>query len=131
MAEQEKTYRTAAYHAEDRRTYDFRYWVMSPAYKKPGFQIKEHEVGTNSGLTSRIVDGISEHEALLKMAELERTAAAKFRKVDDDNENNLRKLGNDYKNAEPVMEHAQAFIAEMNSARLKLRQKNPGLKLKP
>jgi len=131
MAETEKTYRTAAYHAEDRRTYDFRYWVMSPAYKKPGFQIKEHEVGANSGLTSRIEDGISEHEALLKMAELERAAAAKFRKADDESEANLRKLGPDYQNAEPVSDHAQAFIAEMNSARLKLRQKNPGLKLKP
>lgn len=128
---EEKTYRTAAYHNTEWRGYDFRYWVMSPAYKKPGFQIKVHEVGASSGLTSRIEDGISEQEALLKMAELEKDAAEKLRVVDDSVDANLRKLGDDYRKAEPVGPYAQAYITELNSARLKLKPKNNRLKLGP
>lgn len=130
MTDDRKSYRTAAYHNRE-RGYDFRYWVMSPAYQKPGYQIKEHNVAERSGFVSRIHDELSEQEALIKMAELEKAAAEKFRTVDADIPENLRRLGDDYKNAEPHAPRSQALLANINGGKLRLRQKNPNLKLKP
>lgn len=130
MTDERKSYRTAAYHNRE-RGHDFRYWVMSPAYEKPGYQIKEHNVAERSAFVSRIDDGLSAQEALIKMATLEQAAAAKYRTVDDSNEDNLRKLGHDYKSAEPQAPHSQALLANINNARIRLREKKSNWKLKP
>lgn len=130
MAEEEKTWRTNAYYTEDRRNYDLVFWVMSPAYKKPGFQIKKHEIGRSGSTISRIADELPEQEALLKMEELDRTAAEKLTRANEENVDILKRLGADFKNADPHQPRAQAVITEINAARLRLRNRNPGLKLK-
>ena len=128
MSEKEKTFRTKAFYTGNRLGYLFRFWVMSPAFEKPGFQIKEHEVGVNCGGLVRIADGLSAHEALRKMDALEREAAATARPVRPVDE---AKLGPDYHAAESYADHFDATVAETNYDRLrKRRPKSPSFKLK-
>lgn len=129
MSDDRKTLRTDAY--KSRKGYEYSYWVMSPAYQKPGYQIRVHEVAHRSSFTSRIADEMPEHEALLKMAELERNAQATMTRIDDEDPAVLARLGDDYKNASPHAPLSQAILAERNAATLKNRPKPPKLKTSP
>lgn len=129
MSDDRKTLRSGAYRSG--AGYDFCYWVMSPAYQKPGYQIRVHEVARRSSFTSRIADEMPEREALLKMAELEGNAQSRMTPVDDEDPSVLERLGDDYKNASPHAPFSQAILTEMNAAALKNRPRPPKLKPSP
>lgn len=129
MSEDRKTLRTDAY--KSRKGYEFCYWVMSPAYQKPGYQIRQHDVAQRSSLSSRIADEMPEREALLKMAELERSAQATMTRIDDEDPAVLERLGDDYRNAAPHAPLSQAILTGMNATALKNRPKPPKLKPSP
>lgn len=127
MNEKEKNYRTSAFYTDGGGGYLYRYWVMSPAYQKPGYQIKEHEKGVYCGATSRIADSISEREALAKLAELERNGAAHGRKVTG---RDLDELGPDYSDAQLFTDQHEANVAEKVYEQLKKRRPGPGFRPK-
>jgi hypothetical protein len=117
----EKTFRTSAFHTNGGGGYLYRYFVMSPAYQKPGYQIKEHEKGVYCGATIRIADGLSEKDALGKLAQLERENAAAHEKVTG---KELDDLGPDYHQAALFIDKNDAATAD--KVHELLRQKRPG-----
>ena len=126
MAAPERTFRTLAFRMKG--NYDFRFWIMEPAYGKPGWQIKEHDKGVNSGATSRIEDGLTEEKALLRMAEIERDARAKY-PVAPDAEH--AQAGLVFTSAEYYADRHQAFVSETTLRTLRQRRGTSGLRLKP
>lgn len=124
MSNKEKIWRTSAFYTNGGGGYLYRYWVMSPAYQKPGYQIKEHEKGVNCGSTVRIADSISERDALAKLAELERGGGRKVTARD------LDELGPDYRDAQLFTDQHEANVAEKVYEQLKKRRPGPGFRPK-
>lgn len=122
----EKTYRTSGFHTDGRGGYIYRFWIMSPAWHKDGYQIKEFERGVNCACTSRIADALSEKDALAKMAQLERDARAIHKLVTPEEEH---ELGPDFQQAQYFSNEHQAVVAEKTYQRLKSRQ--PGKDFRP
>jgi hypothetical protein len=127
MSDKEKTYRTSAFHTDGRGGYLYRYWVMSPAYQKPGYQIKEHEKGVYCGATLRIEDSLPEREALAKLAKLEADNGAKGKVVTG---KDLDELGPDYHEAKFFADQHEAFVADKSYERLKKRRPGPDFRPK-
>jgi hypothetical protein len=128
MAEKEQTFRTSAFHTQRPGSYRYKYWIMSPAYGKPGFQIKEHEEGVNCAGVNRIADELPAREALREMDVLERKAAASLRRVESAE---WDKLGPDYQAAESYAPYFDALVAETNYGRLRRRRPtSPSFRLK-
>lgn len=125
-------FRTHAYYREDTRNYALVFWEMSPAYKKPGYQIRKHEVGLHGSASTRIHDELPEYDAFLKMMEIEREAATKLKPMDEQEaEGNKMLAREEFRDAAPHHPHSEALVSGINNARLRLRKKNPNLKLKP
>ncbi len=122
----ERTYRTSAFHTNGGGGYLYRYFVMSPAYQKPGYQIKEHEKGTYCGATVRIADGLSEKDGLRKLAELERQHASAKKVTGKE----LDELGPDYHEAELFIDKHEAIVANKMYELLKQRRPGPGFRPK-
>ncbi|TAL27490.1 MAG: hypothetical protein EPN97_17285 [Alphaproteobacteria bacterium] len=127
MSEKEQTFRTSAFHTGRRGGYLFRFWIMSPAYGKPGFQIKEYEKGVDCGTTSRIEDGLALNEGLKKLDELEQKEAATRKRVVDKDD----ALGPEYREAKLFTDAFDATVADSTYERLKKRRPtSPSFKLK-
>ena len=124
MADDEKTFRTSAFYTDGHGGYLYRYWVMSPAYQRPGYQIKEHEKGVTCGMTFRIEDSLSERDALAKLAEMESKGGKKVSGRD------LDELGPDYHAATLFADEHEANVAEKTYERLKKRRPGPGFRPK-
>lgn len=124
MADNEKTFRTSAFYTNGGGGYLYRFWIMSPAYQKPGYQIKEYEKGAYSGATSRIADYLNERDALQKLADMERGGGRKVTGKDLDD------LGPDYHAATLFTDEHAANIAEKTREQLRKRRPGPGFRPK-
>jgi hypothetical protein len=128
MSEKDQTFRTSAFYTRAPGSYLYRYWIMSPAFGRPGFQIKVHDEGVNCAGINRIADELPPQEALRQMDRLEQEAAASLRRMDG---TDSKKLGPDYQAAESYADHFDATVAETNYDRLrKRRPSSPSFKLK-
>lgn len=127
MSEKEITFRTSAFHTNGRYGYLYRFWIMSPAYGKPGFQIKEYEKGVDCGTTSRIEDGLALNEGLKKLDELERKEAVAGKRVAGKDD----ALGPEYRAAKLFTDAFDATVADSTYERLrKRRPTSPSFKLR-
>jgi hypothetical protein len=127
MSDKEKTYRTSAFYTNGGGGYLYRFFIMSPAYQKPGYQIKEHEKGVYCGAVIRIADELSEREALVKLAELERDGQAKCKIVTG---KDLDELGPDYHEALFFADQHEAHLADKSYENLKKRRPGPDFRPK-
>lgn len=124
MAEKEKTFRTSAFYTDGHGGYLYRFWIMSPAYNGPGYQIKEYEKGAYSGCTSRIADHQQERDALQYLANLERSGGKKVTGKDLDD------LGPEYRDAELFTDYHDAIVSERTHDILRKRRPGPDFRPK-
>lgn len=128
MSKKEQTFRTSAFYIKAPSSYRYRYWVMSPAYEKDGFQIKEHEEGVHCGGVNRIADELPARDAMRKMDALQRGAEDFMKKVAGDE---VKNLGPDYQAAVSYSDYFDAMVAETNYDRLRQRRPtSPSFKLR-
>jgi hypothetical protein len=130
MSPKDDTWRTHAYPAERPSGYDYIFWVMEPAYQKPGYQIREHKIAPRSAFSSRIADGIDEREAMKMMAGLEAREARRTAPVAEDKLANCLGTEEPYRTASHIAAHPSVTTALTQQRLKELKGKKPAFKLK-
>lgn len=124
------TYRTHAFPAERPSGYHYIFWIMEPAYQKPGYQIREHKIAPRSAFSSRIADGIDAREAMRIMAELEAREARRTAPADEARLSACLGTEAPYYTGRHISAHPSVTTALTQQRLKELRGKKPGFKLK-